>query len=334
MAHLPTQFKKALENIEPKSDKVNAPKAHMQVRAALEADDVLASYGIDPILIGSYKRDVSIRRIKDVDVFARMTSMPDDVTAHQILTRFCNLLTAEFGNDSEGNPRVERQDRSLKVRFPDYDLHVDAVPARPRDDGTWEIPRRGYDNEWVQTNPDKLSTLATEMNAAHSGLYKPVVKLMRQTRRALRGNAKPGGLFIELATYTAFDTGRVAGNDVAEYYTSTLRAVSDIIDDIVSNGADLADPTLTNAVVKFRATDQQMDLLNQAFKNAATTAEDALAEPDEGKAAKAWRALLGCNGDDEIVFPMPEGFDENGKRRSFSIIAGANQVPAGKRDFG
>lgn len=334
MAHLPTQFKKALENIEPKADKVNAPDAHKQVRDALEADDVLSSYGIDPILIGSYKRDVSIRRIKDVDVFARMTSLPDDVTAHQILSRFFNVLDKEFGNDADGNPRVERQDRSLKVRFPGYDMHVDAVPARPRSDDTWEIPRRGYDNEWVQTNPDKLTSLATEMNTAHSGLYKPVVKLMRQTRRALRGNAKPGGLFIELVTYAAFDTGRVVGNDVAEYYTSALRAASDIIDDIVTNGTELSDPTLPGAAVKFRATDQQMDLLNDAFKNAAATAEDALAEADEGKAAKAWRALLGCNGDDEIVFPMPDGFDENGKRRAFSIVAGASEVPAGKRDFG
>lgn len=334
MAHLPTQFKKALENIEPKADKVNAPDAHKQVRAALEADDLLSSYGIDPILIGSYKRDVSIRRIKDVDVFARMTSLPDDVTAHEILTRFFNVLTDEFGDDADGKPRVERQDRSLKVCFPDYDMHVDAVPARPRDDDTWEIPRRGYDNEWVQTNPDKLSSLATEMNSAHSGLYKPVVKLMRQTRRALRGNAKPGGLFIELVTYTAFDTGRVAGNDVAEYYTSALRAASDVIDDMVTNGAVLSDPTLSDAVVKFRATDQQMDLLNDAFKNAAATAEEALAESDEGKAAKAWRALLGYNGNEEIVFPMPDGFDENGKRRAFSIVAGASEVPAGKRDFG
>ncbi|MCL6670509.1 nucleotidyltransferase domain-containing protein [Streptomyces panaciradicis] len=207
MAHLKQQFKEALSSIEPGDDKTNAPEAHRLVRDVLEADPKLAEYGVSPVLIGSYKRNVSIRRIKDVDVFVRLTDVPGDVTAKDILDRFFKVLHAEFGTDADGHRRTKRQDRSLQVSFPEYDLYVDAVPARPYGDGTWEIPQKGDGNEWVRTNPDGLTALSSTMNADHDEYYVPTVKLLRQTRRALLGMKKPGGFFIEMAAYQAFASG-------------------------------------------------------------------------------------------------------------------------------
>jgi tRNA nucleotidyltransferase (CCA-adding enzyme) len=94
MAHLRQQFKDALSAIEPGDDKTNAPEAHRQVRDALEADPTLAEYGIKPVLIGSYKRNVSIRRIKDVDVFGRLPYIPTSVTSDDILNQFFKVLHA------------------------------------------------------------------------------------------------------------------------------------------------------------------------------------------------------------------------------------------------
>lgn len=85
MAHLRQQFKDALRSIEPGDDKINAPEAHQLVRDALEADPKLAAYGVSPVLIGSYKRNVSIKRIKDVDVFVRLPEVPESVTSQGIL---------------------------------------------------------------------------------------------------------------------------------------------------------------------------------------------------------------------------------------------------------
>ena len=85
MAHLKQQFKDALSSIEPSNDKANAPEAHRLVRDALEADSKLLEYGVSPVLIGSYKRNVSIKRIKDVDVFVRLPDVPSDVTSKDIL---------------------------------------------------------------------------------------------------------------------------------------------------------------------------------------------------------------------------------------------------------
>ncbi|PRA83315.1 nucleotidyltransferase [Microbacterium sp. MYb66] len=335
MARLIQQFKDALSSIEPGDDKANAPEAHKLVRDALVADAKLTEYGADPVLIGSYKRSVSIKRIKDVDVFVRLPQIPDDVTSQKILDRFFRVLHDEFGTDADGHRRTKRQDRSLQVSFPEYDLYVDAVPARPHADGeTWEIPQRGDEDEWVQTNPERLTALSTEMNAAHDGYYVPIVKLIRQTRRAQLGTSKPGGFFFEIATYQAFASGSVSGTDHASYYASALGEISRLVTNFVDYGIDVEDPTLSGNSIRIRATDDELSAARDRFADAAQTARDALSEEDEGQAALAFRGLLGKNGDDEDVFPMPPGFNEDGIKRASVVSAGARLVPAGSRTFG
>lgn len=335
MAHLKQQFKDALGSIEPSDDKINAPEAHRLVRDALEADALLTEYGVTPVLIGSYKRNVSIKRIKDVDVFVRLPEFPSDVTSQEVLDKFFKVLHAEFGTDSDGHRRTKRQDRSLQVSFPDYDLYVDAVPARPHWDGkSWEIPQKGDKNEWVRTNPEALTSLSSEMNAAYDGFYVPTVKLLRQTRRTVLGaGKKPGGFFIEMATYQAFMSGAVSGSDHAEYYVSALQEVSTIIDSFVTYGVGVNDPTLPGQIIRIRATDEELDAARTAFAAAAASAKVALAE-EEGKAALTFQKLLGKNGDGDSVFPMPPGFNEDGTKRTSAISAGARVVPAGTRTFG
>ncbi|KXO99706.1 Uncharacterised protein (plasmid) [Tsukamurella tyrosinosolvens] len=335
MAHLRQQFKDALSSIEPGDDKVNAPEAHRLVRDALEADAKLAEYGVNPVLIGSYKRNVSIKRVKDVDVFVRLPDVPSDVTSKDILDRFFAVLHAEFGTDPDGHRRTKRQDRSLQVSFPEYDLYVDAVPARPHWDGdTWEIPQKGDMDTWVRTNPETLTSLSSEMNAAHDAYYVPTVKLLRQTRRSLLGAKKPGGFFIEVATYQAFASGLVSGNDHVEYYVSALEEVSQTIDGFVSYGIGVNDPTLAGHTISIRATSEELDAARTRFADAAESARGALKEEDEGKAALIFQELLGENGDGERVFQMPRGFNDDGSKRVSAISAGARVVPAGTRTFG
>ncbi|MGC4941744.1 SMODS domain-containing nucleotidyltransferase [Kribbella sp. DT2] len=335
MAHLKQQFKDALSSVEPGDDKANAPEAHRLVRDALEADAKLTEYGVSPVLIGSYKRNVSIKRVKDVDVFVRLPDVPSDVTSNDILDRFFTVLHTEFGTDSDGHRRTKRQDRSLQISFPEYDLYVDAVPARPYWDGeTWEIPQKGNVDKWVRTNPEALTSLSSEMNTTHDSYYVPTVKLLRQTRRSLLGLKKPGGFFIEVATYQAFVSGLVSGNDHAEYYVSALEEVAKIIDSFVSFGIDVNDPTLPGRTISIRATDDELATARTRFADAAEAARGALDEEDEGTAALAFQKLLGKNGDDKTVFPMPPGFNDDGTKRKSAISAGARVVPAGTRTFG
>jgi len=335
LAILSGQFSKALESIEPSSaDKDNAPKAHQAVRSALTSADDMKDWGLNPVLIGSYRRGVSIRRVKDVDMFCRMDDIDHGVTAATVLDKFYAALDMEFGTDDNGDKRVKRQARSIKVAFPEYDdLHVDAVPARKRSDGYWEIPTR--DGEWQKTNPEELTALKTAMNETYGGDYVRIVKLVRQTRRTILGS-RPGGLFAELCLYDACVNGAVSKAGLTIGYVTALEAIADYLDDKIGWDKALPDPTMPGHTLSFRATDQQWKAARDKFRDAATKARDAYDELDSGKAAVAFRALLGENGDGATVFSMPPGYDEDGtKKASASVITpGASNVPAGDRRFG
>jgi hypothetical protein len=335
MAILSSQFSKALESVEPSSDdQTNAPKAHQEVRTTLTSADDLKSWGVNPVLIGSYKRDVSIRRVKDVDVFCRMEDVDDDVVASTVLDKFHAVLDAKFGTDANGNNRVKRQARSITIEFPEYDeLHVDAVPARTRPDGYWEIPTR--DGEWQATNPEELTTLKTAMNDTYAGDYVRLVKLVRQTRRTIL-DKRPGGLFVEMALYDACVNSRVSKAGLTIGYVTALESIAEYLEDKVAWDRSLPDPTMPGHTLTFRATDKQWETARDKLRSAATKAREAYDETDAGKAAASFRELLGKNGDGDPVFPMPPGYDEDGtKKESAALITpGTRIVPAGDRRFG
>jgi len=337
MALLSSQFADALVAIEPsEDDKENAPKAHAEVRDVLTSAANLKDWGLSPVLIGSYKRDVSIRRVKDVDVFCRMEDIGSDVTEASVLDRYYTALDVSFGTDANGNRRVHRQARSLKIEFPEFDdLHVDAVPARRRSDGYWEIPTR--DGGWQQTNPEELTNLKTAMNDDFGGNYVKLVKLIRQTRRTIVGHdTKPGGLFVELALYDACRGGLVSKDGLAIGYVNGLEAIADYLRDKVAWERTLPDPTMPGHTLSFQATDKQWETASDKFRSAATDARQAYDEDDPGKAALILQELLGENGDGETVFPMPPGYGDDGTKAktAFAITPGLRRVPAGDHRFG
>lgn len=341
---LTTQFNQALSNIEPTTaDRENAPKANEEIRQALTVDTTISAWGFDPILIGSYKRQVSIRRVKDVDVFCRLTEVSPDVPPKDILDQFELVLKKAFPPIA-GTPRVKRQARSFQVGFPEFDgLYVDAVPARPWTSPTglkvWQLPTR--DGEWQATNPIELNRLTTQMNDAghHQGLYVPTVKLLRQTRRALMGKKRPGGLVIELAAFHAFNRGLVAGPSQTEYYVSALEGVTTVLREAFIYGYGLDDPTLPGEKIVVRAEADEKQLLVDKFGEAAAAARAAFDAGDTCAAAKRFRDLVGKaeddQGDQDYAFPMPETCNLDGTANRFTAVtAGDRGVPGGNRRFG
>jgi hypothetical protein len=333
MADLPTQFTTAKSKVEPvDDDRKNAATAHADVRAVLERDAQLSEWGVDTILIGSYKRQVSIRRVKDVDVLSKFEGLPTDKTAPSLLRDIAAVLRAEY--DTEDQIRVKPQDHSIKVLFPDFDMHVDVVPARSASPYL-EIPSRNDDESegWRQTNPEQLTALSSAMNARYDGEYVPLVKLVRQARRVHLGRrGKPGGLFFELLAYHAFD-GALDDSSTAALFTGALRSAATQLSNVVAGGA-IADPTMPGAVLKVRATPEQFAKAAEKFAELATAAEEALAEDDRCVAAKRFREILGKNDDDEWVFEMPAACNEDGTARAVAVIsAGDRYVPAGDGRF-
>jgi hypothetical protein len=327
MAILPTCFEQALGNIEPGDDATNAKNAHAEVSKILRADPWLKNLGVDPYLIGSYAREVSIRRVKDVDVFARLTKAATSLRPGQALDRLERVLTDAFGAD-----RVERQARSIKVDFPAYDLSVDVVPARPCGDH-WEIPNRPehvHRAQWVETSPIKLGELTTKTNQTFllngTGIYVPTVKLVRQIRRTWIDD-QPGGLYFEILTYWAFQHARPNEGSVAEYLTTALTT---IVDDVFPNALDygLSDPTLDGETISTKATDGQVRAAADRTGEAATLAREALDEDDDCQAAVKWQRLLGSTTEDEVVLRLPSYCNADGTRAA-ARTRGSATVAAG-----
>jgi hypothetical protein len=322
-----TGFDAAQGAVEPQqADKDAASRAHLEVREVLERDALLSDWGINSVLIGSYKRQVSIRRIKDVDVFCRLETIPDDVSGTTALDEFHRVLTDEYGEGS-----VTRQARSLSVEIPTWNgLHVDAVPARPAGE-FWEIPDRGDPaTGWQETNPDELTRLSSQMNSAMDELYVPAVKLVRQTRRTLIGD-HPGGLFVEMALYTACVRGLVTGDTMRDFYVSSLSGVSQVIDEKVRDGVEIPDPTRPNEYLTFRATDDEWASTAVAFHAAAEQAEGARTAP-RCVAEATFHRLLGKNSDGEVVYPLPADCNVDGTTKS-RLVAGDRTVPGGNQKF-
>ena len=328
MSALPSYFKQALSAIEPGLDADHAMKAHAEVSAALEAARPLKRLGISPVLIGSYAREVSTRRVKDVDVFGRLSEADDNLRPGRAIDLFEDALNVGFGEK-----RVERQARSIKVSFDEYDLSVDAVPARPKGNH-WEIPKKtDQDNRasWIETNPTRFTDLCTEANKKYTlsgkGIYVPVVKLVRQVRRAWVPD-QPGGLFFEILTYWAFNDGKPQAASHAGYLVAALDYIETELPRVAEDG--LRDPTLPGKFITTRATKRDFDDAIKEMAKAARLARTALFEEDDCRAAVAWRRLLGKNTAGETVFPVPEYCNLDGTRRSDSaVIKGAVTAPAG-----
>lgn len=308
MAVLAESFKTALGNIEPQrkeegDDAKNAKAAHAEVSKVLMGDERLKLWGISPVLIGSYGRDVSIRRIKDVDVFGRLITPPESLLPGAALDEFERVLRDEYGD------RCIKQFRSFKIEFPDYDLSVDVVPARVYGEN-WQIPsRKNVRAEWLETNPIKLGELTTTMNAderfllGDKGVYVPMVKLVRQTRRAVLGpDSQPGGLFLELMTLQAFTESMQAQDSYAGYLAAALRGIADLFPEVVKNGLD--DPTIEGNTISTKATSAELHEAAEKFAAVADLAQAALDEPDTCEAAELWAQLLGDNCDGP-VFELP-----------------------------
>lgn len=325
MAVLSKQFKDALAAIEPGDDATHAADAHEEVRDVLDGDGTLTEWGLDTVLIGSYKRHVSIRRVKDVDVFCQLPGLPDSEDPQDLLERFVDVLATPYGD------RVSKNDRSVKVNFPDFDMHVDVVPARYADDA-WEIPHK--DGGWERTHPVKFGELTTARNHDHDGNYVPAVKLLRQTRRALLGDAKPGGLFVDVAAYHAFADIADASSDeaprsTAEYYTVALETMVPILRGHADGTSPLMNPALSNQELHVRATQDELNAIADAWESAAADARAALIATDEQEAARTFKRLLGKNSEGDDVFTVPAASAAAVAAAVAAATAGHRRLPSG-----
>jgi Second Messenger Oligonucleotide or Dinucleotide Synthetase domain len=330
------EFKDALGRIEPGLDAENAAAAHKDVATRLKADEKLKGLGVSPLLIGSYARNVSIRRVKDVDMFVRLPYATATTWPGATYDHVFEVLTGTYGD------RVERQHRSIKVDFPDQDLSVDVVIARqcvdhPEDH--WQIPQRLDENSnarWIETNPGRMTTLTQDANAEFTlngkGIYVPTVKLVRQVRRTWV-DKQPGGYFFEVLTWHAFKALQPEATSVAGCLTQILGWIAESLPGFASTGLD--DPTMEGKTISTKATKEDILAAAATIGEAAALAADALKDSDVCSSAEKWQKLLGETHhvtSPEPVFKLPDACTVEGRSRAPKalVVPGAATVPAGR----
>lgn len=314
METLPEQFEDALSRIEVNGEKrERAARAQTEIRTLLQADELLCSWGVDTVLIGSYARNTGIYPGKDVDVFTRLSELDTSAAPSVVFEAVRRVLVERY------EERAQPQRRSIKVSFdadPDG-FSVDVVPA-VRSGDRWAIPRRDkakwedadHAERWLETDPEKLTALATSMNSTlkvgDRGAYKPIVKLVRQIRsHHFHDGQKPGGLYFELLTYSAFEEG-MTGESFAEILAATLGSLAAQL----RSAEPLIDPVLERP---YRPEPELADLAVAAatFGTIASKAQEALRQ-DKCPAAATWRWIIGEN-DRGSCFTLPPGCDEHGQ---------------------
>lgn len=349
MATLRSQFTQTLTNIEINGDKAaRAKSAHEEIRAVLQADPQLHAWGVDTILIGSYSRDTGIYPGKDVDVFVRLTTLTTDAMPKKIYDAVWDSLVRAYG-DAEQGGRATQQARSIKVAFPDADdpddenaaFAVDTVPA-VRDTERWAIPTKdrnrwtGSTGRWVTTDPERFGAMSRDLSTSPfsptvggRNAYKPIVKLMRQVRRAYLADRRPGGLFIEFAVYEAWSGGQVAGSEWDPLLAQTLRLVGLRL--LLATELPLIDPAL-GTPVEPALTAEELNYAADTFIGLADRADEALTASD-CQAALRWRQILGGNDRADPVFPLPPGCRADGTMSS-SIAAVSSRTRSEATGFG
>ncbi len=349
MATLRNQFTQALTNIEINGDKADRAKAsHREIRDLLEADTQLCDWGVTTVLIGSYSRDSGIYPGKDVDVFIRLSELDTSATPKDVYNAVWAPLEEEYG-DAKDDGRAAAQARSVKIAFPDPDdpedenagFAVDAVPA-VRDGDHWAVPTKdrsrwaGSTGRWVTTDPERFGDLSSALSVSSSSAsvggrnaYKPVIKLMRQARRTHLGTRRPGGLYVEFATYHAWHQGLIYGDEWDTLFARTLRQVANRFGS--AHYLPLIDPALGTAVEPNLSDDDWANAA-QVFSDLADLADEAL-PADDCMAAVKWREILGGNDRADPAFPLPPGCDANGFRIG-SVVGVSSRGSNEARGFG
>lgn len=201
-----------VKSIEPaKSQKEGASRSHNYLRNVLDSGN-MASRILDSYLSGSYSRDTAIHPIDDVDIIfiidpkPWLSSLESLLSIHPspeaVLKTFERAIRYRYPDSS-----IRFQRRSVRLRL--YHLNIDVVPGIIEDDDkkTIRIPDTESDS-WILTAPKRHQDLATNVNLAQKGMFKPLVKLLKYWNSNLPSTATFKSFTIETMAVRLFQNVR------------------------------------------------------------------------------------------------------------------------------
>lgn len=192
------------QDLEPtESQKDAAQRSQRAIREALSSGN-MAERIVGDYLSGSYARHTAIAPLDDVDIIFMIDPtewkrplFSDWPEPARVLQTFARAIRSRYDQS-----RVETQWRSIGLKM--HHLDIDVVPAiaTEREDYLL-IPDRKKD-EWILTAPKVHAALATAVNDARHGLFKPLVKVLKGWNSQLPEGAKLKSFTIETIALRLF----------------------------------------------------------------------------------------------------------------------------------
>lgn len=243
-------------------------------------------------LTGSYARATKTKPLKDVDIFfvlGKDEAGYRDKKPSVILEKIRETLASRYGerNVSPGrrSVQVDFGIKAVEDTTGDQVMSVDVVPAFTVS-SHYEIPDRVRE-EWVATNPEVHTELATKANKAFSEEWKPLVKMIKKWNQTNDKPVKPSFL-LEVMALELFVPPFSGG------YTYELKGffatAADRVAEVWSDPADLGPP------VSDQMDAGKVQQAVAAFRNAEEAASRAILlarDGRQGEALRVWRNLFG-----------------------------------------
>jgi len=284
-------FKKFKSNLElTKGEQEDASRRQQEIRGVMNE-----AFAIEhDFLTGSYARDTKTKPLKDVDIFCVLKEEEHhyrDERSSVILADIEKVLVERYGRNKVEPPvafsvTVNFGVTVLDGKTDDKIMSFDVVPAFPKKD-YYEVPNPMDSAGWTATNPRVHYDLAVEANAAYSGEWKGMVRMMKAWNRQNDKPINPSFLIEVMALQLLYpDFGGDYRYEMKAFFASLADRIHDRWPDPAGFGPDVSDGM--NDYQRGKA--KELLLLGEKSAAHAIQLET---QGKQGEALRAWRDVFG-----------------------------------------
>lgn len=137
---------------------------------------------------------ISIRNSLDKGTWSQLLNDDNTLSPIKVLNRFKRMLSNMNGYQ---NPELNRRQQAVTFKMTSNEWNFDLVPCFYTESGVYLIPS-GNGNYWMQTDPRKDQTLATEVNQQHNGKVLEIIRLMKFWNKQDRKPSIPSSYLLEV----------------------------------------------------------------------------------------------------------------------------------------
>lgn len=137
---------------------------------------------------------ISIRNSLDKGTWSQLLNDDNTLSPIKVLNRFKRMLSNMNGYQ---NPELNRRQQAVTFKMTSNEWNFDLVPCFYTESGVYLIPS-GNGNYWMQTDPRKDQTLATEVNQQHNGKVLEIIRLMKFWNKQDKKPSIPSSYLLEV----------------------------------------------------------------------------------------------------------------------------------------